>query len=454
MQEQGLNPYELDMSTAILAVDTLWGGDVGSASGTGRFIADAYFSGKPLPAAYSDPLAVHLRAEGGVLAARPDLPAARGYLERFDIPAALDRVRAMAHCFPKLRRCFVEGLVVSLEVMLDLALEVLGLGPAVDYERCVRASCGREPVLVDPLPLHEELRALLSEQGFEVAGGSSDGLLDAVRSWRGSRAADKEGVARVAETLIPELDAATRSKLVPHLPLGLGAVPRTNVRFLPIEDTAWFSSSMRYLGLERSPEGDPQYEASFKINAALEISKDELRCLVAHEVVPGHVMTFALLQNLYHRGRLGFEATIPMKGTRACTLHEGIANAAILLVHGVGSGEDLGDPGLRTAFLFSRLQDIAKNNASFLTWAEHRSQEEIAGLLRTTCMLSQERARELGGVCAQHPVLGRMYMPSHDAGARLVLSLLSVHGARSLIPLLYGARGLLDCVTLRQALEG
>ena len=42
------------LAEAILGIDTLWGGDVMNPSGTGRFIADSWFSGQPLPASYTD----------------------------------------------------------------------------------------------------------------------------------------------------------------------------------------------------------------------------------------------------------------------------------------------------------------------------------------------------------------------------------------------------------------
>ena len=48
---------EKALADAILGVDTLWGGDVLNPSGTGRFIADCWFSDEPLPAAYTDPAA-------------------------------------------------------------------------------------------------------------------------------------------------------------------------------------------------------------------------------------------------------------------------------------------------------------------------------------------------------------------------------------------------------------
>ena len=53
-----MNQADLSIANAILGVDTLWGGDVMCPSGTGRFIADSWFSDEPLPAAYTHPSAV------------------------------------------------------------------------------------------------------------------------------------------------------------------------------------------------------------------------------------------------------------------------------------------------------------------------------------------------------------------------------------------------------------
>ena len=49
------------VADAVLGVDTLWGGDVMCPSGTGRFIADSWFSDEPLPIAYTHPAASRLR---------------------------------------------------------------------------------------------------------------------------------------------------------------------------------------------------------------------------------------------------------------------------------------------------------------------------------------------------------------------------------------------------------
>ncbi len=89
------------------------------------------------------------------------------------------------------------------------------------------------------------------------------------------------------------------------------------------------------MGRARNADGTPQYEATYEINASLQISFPEFEQLVSHEVVPGHVTTFAYLQDLYLRGKAGFEVTVLTMNTLAATLFEGIANNAILIAHGV-----------------------------------------------------------------------------------------------------------------------
>jgi len=63
---------------------------------------------------------------------------------------------------------------------------------------------------------------------------------------------------------------------------------------------------MNYLGHARRPDGSPEYEASYELNAALEISVPEFQQLVSHEVCRprDHVRVPA---GLYVRGEVGFE---------------------------------------------------------------------------------------------------------------------------------------------------
>jgi len=79
----------LDAATAeaLIGIDTLWGGDVMNPSGTGRFIADCWFSDEPLPAAYTHPSAAKLRETGGVGAKAPDKASIEAYVAAVDVKA-------------------------------------------------------------------------------------------------------------------------------------------------------------------------------------------------------------------------------------------------------------------------------------------------------------------------------------------------------------------------------
>src|SRR5215469_1907871 len=133
------------VADAVLGIDTLWGGDVMCPSGTGRFIADSWFSNEPLPHAYTVPSAARLRESGGVSGKEIDRKAVDEYLRAVDLPAAIAGVRKSADSQAALEKAYLVGLADSLEVMWDLATEILGNGPAVPYERCVLASTARKP---------------------------------------------------------------------------------------------------------------------------------------------------------------------------------------------------------------------------------------------------------------------------------------------------------------------
>ena len=74
------------IANAILGIDTLWGGDVLNPSGTGRFIADCWFSDRPMPRAYAHPTAAAVRRSGGVGGkSAAALEAVACYLEAVDV---------------------------------------------------------------------------------------------------------------------------------------------------------------------------------------------------------------------------------------------------------------------------------------------------------------------------------------------------------------------------------
>ena len=81
------------VADAVLGIDTIWGGDVMCPSGTGRFIADSWFSDEPLPAAYTVPAAARVREAGGVSGKNVDRQAVEEYLRQVELPQAIAGIR-------------------------------------------------------------------------------------------------------------------------------------------------------------------------------------------------------------------------------------------------------------------------------------------------------------------------------------------------------------------------
>jgi hypothetical protein len=419
-------------------------------SGTGRFIADSWFSDEPLPVAYTAASAAQVRETGGVGGKSVDRVAVEKYLREVNLPAAITGVRKEADKLGGLRGQYLAGMANCLETMWDLAMEILGMGPAVPYARSVESSTGRPPEPSKPEAKRDRVAELLGRAGYPST--SNGGLLGAVDAWRRERVTPMGSVRALSDAVIAYFDKLSAANLMPHLPGELAPVPRANINFLPIKD-AWFSGSMNYLGRERNPDGTPKYEASYEINASLQISFPEFQQLISHEVVPGHVTTFAYLQNLYVRGLAGFEATVLTMNTRAATLFEGLANNAILIAHGVTEIEQLPDEDMQIGVLLALLQDDAKNQSSYLTWGEGKPQAEIAVTLRRDFLVSEERADKLSGAWGRHPLLGRMYLPAYRAGTEKVAALRRTFPPERVLPAIYGCFGMVDINTIDEVLR-
>lgn len=441
--------FEELLGNAVLGIDTLWGGDVMSPSGTGRFIADCWFSDEPLPAAYTHPTAARLRQTGGVSASAPDREAIEAYLDAVDVRGSIAGLTEQGRRMGGLRGEYILNLAQCFEVMWDLAMEILGKQAPVPYDRCVVASTGAPPRPSNPAPKRDQVADLLARAGHAIH--RQEDLLSAVDAWRAARRVPMASVRSLGDAYIARYDRLTEANVIPHLPEELRLVPRANIRFLPIQG-AWFSGSMNYLGRARKPDGSPEYEATYEINASLEISVPEFEQLVSHEVVPGHVTTFAWMQNLYVRGQAGFEATVLTMNTRGAALFEGIANNAALMAHGAVEMADLPEEDLRLGLLLALLQDDAKNQASYLTWREGVPQPEVAAILRRDYLVTAERAEKLSGAWARHPLLGRMYLPAYRAGTELVAELRRRYSPGKVLPALYGCLGPVDVTTVTSVL--
>ncbi len=444
-----MNQSDLAIANAILGIDTLWGGDVMCPSGTGRFIADSWFSDEPLPIAYTTPAAKKLRDSGGVTG--KDKAAVDEYIKEVgtEIIHAMDAVNAEARRVGGLRGAYLEGLNICLQSMWALAMETVGKGNRVPYEESVKASTGRPPEPSDPTQKRQRVAELLGKAGHKT--GTPAELLAAVDAWRKERITPMGSVKALSSAVIAYFDNLCVHHLLPHLPKELHRVPRANIDFLPIKE-AWFSGSMNYVGRARHKDGSPKYEATYEINASLQISFPEFQQLISHEVVPGHVTTFAYLQDEYVRGKVGFETTVLTMNTRMATLCEGIANNAILIAHGVTEVEQLPDDDMQLGVLLATLQDDAKNQSSWLTWHENQPKEAVAKVLRNDFLVSEERADKLSGAWGRHPLLGRMYLPAYRSGTHRVAALRRKHPPQKVLPALYGCNGLVDIETVEKML--
>src|SRR5208283_1884218 len=188
------------IADAVLGIDTVWGGDVMCPSGTGRFIADCWFSDEPLPAAYTHPAAARLRQSGGVAGKSIDRDAVEEYLRAVNLPQAIAGIEDEAAKIRGLRKPYLTGLADCLTVMRDLAMEVLGKGEAVPYARCVEAATGKPPEPSQPEAKRERVAELLGRAGYASSGAG--GLLSAVDAWRHDRISPMASVRALSASVI------------------------------------------------------------------------------------------------------------------------------------------------------------------------------------------------------------------------------------------------------------
>src|SRR5262249_37806896 len=98
------------------------------------------------------------------------------------------------------------------------------------------------------------------------------------------------------------------------------------------------------------------------------------------------------------------------------------------------------------------LQDDAKNQASYLTWQEKLQQPEVKAAIKDKYLLSEERSEKLSAAWGRHPLMGRMNLPSYRAGTEAVAQLRKKHPPEKVLPALFGCKGFVDIVTVRQVL--
>jgi hypothetical protein len=432
-----------------IGIDTLWGGNVLHPSGKGRAVADTWFSTRPLPAFHGHPAAVALRQAGGVLFARASTEAIDAFLRESRLAQRLDHLATTVHHMPGLRGRFLRHLAEVLTVTWDIAQELLGRGTAVPYERSLKAATRRLPAPSNFSPIAERLGTALARAGY-APNGPQD-LAATVARWREDRLVPMRSVDSLAPWLITRLAELTQRHVMPWLPAWMGSVDLHNVEIRPLDNAA-FSGSLNYIGRQRRPDGTPHYEATYEINTSLAMAVPELVHFLSHEIVPGHVATYALLQSLHERQLAGFEATLLTLGTPHSALAEGIANNALLIAHGVCEAEQLPDHDLAIAMLLSDLQDEAKHHASRAVWLEGRPWKDVQTELERQG-LPAVTARNIAARLVRHPLIGRLYLPVYKAGAEKVAALRRAVPSHVALPALFGVHGLVDVESIDDVVD-
>ena len=240
------------VADAVLGIDTLWGGDVMCPSGTGRFIADSWFSDEPLPAAYTHPAAARVARIRRRRAARPStaMPSKPTCAQSICPPRSPACAAKQPDC-GELRGAYLSG---------PGRLPRSHVGPRHGSLRQGRSGSlrarrrGLDRQAARAFASRSQARARRRTAGPRrlLALGNHGGILAAVDAWRRERVtpmASVQGARRRPSS--PTSTRSARKICVPYLPQELARVPRANIDFLPIKD-AWFSGSMNYIGRARN----------------------------------------------------------------------------------------------------------------------------------------------------------------------------------------------------------
>jgi len=148
--------------------------------------------------------------------------------------------------------------------------------------------------------------------------------------------------------------------------------------------------------------------------------------------VPGHVTTFAYMQDLFVRGLVGFEASVLTMNTRAAVLFEGIANNGVLRRARVTEVQNLPTGTSRSASS-SRSCRTTRKIIVVSDMEGEAPQKDVAATLRQEFLVSAERADKLSGAWGRHRSRPD-YLPAYRAGTELVARLRRGHPPRGSCP--------------------
>ena len=422
-----------DIATAVIGVDTLWGGDILQESGTNHFIADSWTSEAKPPEVYWDARAQALREKGGVLggvdaATVSDFIGAHRLYE-----AASKMVTAGYNSLRKMRGDYLRRTGRALITMLDTAVAASRKSDLPSFQQRYLTGTGKEFVgKKDPADAREALRKALSKAGYDTT--PSRDLRETFLAWeKGTGVVAPEDIRDGANEFIELLlDLSMKRIFKPLMESGekirgqASALSdaRSGLEFRTIRG-ARFTGSLAYRG-GQDPDGRPLLRALYEYNTDHPMTESGLLHLCSHEIYPGHALNMSFIDLLSMALRLDFEATLGTMCTPAATFQEGWAENAFPLLFGSidnaceffdGMREGLGT-NLRVTLANAYLESFGKHNAPALV-AKGMADEDVLEYVARECVQTDIKAGKLLR-WGKHPIMGAMYSPGYLIGTDTV----------------------------------
>lgn len=450
---------ERKLSTLLIGVDTLCGGDALHESGAHHMIADAWFSGTAPPEIYYDPFsqAARDRAQGkeGVPDVLSNADLVNEFVARYRLRDLSAEIVGSPTKLGQDHRTNLYNLSDALSMILNTVLAQINGKPLPSYDaRYFAATANTVDVVeeADPHEAREHLRECLAQVGFEVTSGRN--LRETVLAWKAAqKPLDPEAVAATAQRINTELLGIMRSNVFSHLNFGipgyghdLSDVAFDGHRFETISGVHFTGSSM-YQGGEKA--GHPALRGLFEYNIDHSVTEVSLYHLCAHEVM-GHYLNSAVQDLLWRNEKLGFFVTMATMCTPASIFQEGWAqNMFELLYHSREAAAEVHGKDLLVALAHADLEDVGKHNASILYQRDGEDLDEVRRHLAEDCVQADPIVKKLSGAWAQHPIIGPMYGPAYLMGRRIVQDAIARHGNLSVARIGFHLDGYVDIATFQ-----
>jgi len=453
--EKILPEFENKLSTLLIGVDSLFGGDDLHESGTKHVIADTWTSDYKPPKIYYDKTAQLLRDNDGLEGV--DAEIVNDFIDRYDLLGLPFMVRSESLDFGIDRSNYMHNLANSLEVMLNTAIAMTNKSELPSYgERYFAATAGTidDVVLLDTTQERDHLRDALTRAGYEVT--NSRNLRETMMAWHHDKGSvpPEELADKVKETTARLLQL-TRERIFSQLDFGIPGLNRdlsdvdfNGFRFETLSGVYFTGSSIYHGGVDEN--GKPLLKQLFEYNIDHPVGKPGLSHLCSHEVVPGHYLQSAVGDLLWLDGRLGFESTIGVMCTPESVFREGWAQNAFNLLF--GSREDaikeFGND-LRVELAYDDLQDIGKHNVSILYQRDGESLDRVRQHVAEECVQMDPIVKKLSSAWATHPIIGPMYGPAYWLGRTTVQKAISDVGREKVARIGFLLDGLVDISTFQ-----